>query len=95
MPSTTRRRFMQQTVTAAGIALLWRPGQAIAETLPCLDCARPCETVCPDGVRIAATLSGDPRVPERRRQSVLCGECILCADACPADLPVVELLLNR
>lgn len=95
--STTRRVFVQESAALLGLGLCLRTTSARGECAPvsCDRCARPCEAACPDGIRIAATLAGDPTVPERRRRSVYCGECNLCAEHCPAGLPVVELLLNR
>ncbi len=94
--STTRRAFVQEGAALLGLGLSLRTVSARGECapLPCANCGQPCEAACPAGVRIAATLAGDPAVPARRRRSAYCGECNLCTEHCPAGLPVVELLLN-
>ena len=88
-----RRRFLRDA-TVALAAAGWRPARGSA---PCDGCPRPCEAVCPADVRIADVLSGDPArlrsLRPHQRLALFCGECSLCAVACPAGLPVVHRLL--
>jgi predicted aldo/keto reductase-like oxidoreductase len=76
----------------------------------CRGCGHVCGGACPDGVRIAdvlryrmyATGYGDlagareqyAALEPAERLSARCGDCLLCQQACPHGLPVVEQLFE-